>query len=330
MRRRELIAAAAGLGVATVLPGTAAASPTIGQWDTVMLRKPSGEHAMTSSQIHAALATVVQHLTDARYREAAAMVPAVVTAADEHASNGGRGAAALLTRAYVLATAVSVKERGDVGMITADRAAQAARLAQDPLAAASAARAQTIVLRQRGHHAQARVIADTAIADLAAEKTARPVVANICLESAYGAAQAGQSSDALALWEHASELAERCPTVTIWPDHAGPLTSDQIQRYALCIHHLLGNTRAALSYSSKINVHAMPTAERRARYRHDSAKLHRDLGDLPRALKLLREHEHETPQDARRTSLRRVVSDMLTTSPAPPGLRQHAALVGAA
>ncbi|MFD4834100.1 hypothetical protein ACFWPV_30310 [Streptomyces uncialis] len=92
------------------------------------------------------------YYADAHYAEAADAVPTAVAVAiaDRNAhDHGGRGAAALLTRAYVLATAVAVKERGDLAMITADRAVQAARLSPDPLAAAMAARAQTVVLRQR-------------------------------------------------------------------------------------------------------------------------------------------------------------------------------------
>ncbi|MFE7124985.1 tetratricopeptide repeat protein [Streptomyces sp. NPDC057617] len=330
VHRRDLISATVGISLAAALPGAAPAASHPRQWDAVLLRKPTSTSTMTVAQLQGALATVVQHYTNARYREAADAIPAVVDAADHTAQDGSRTGAVLLTRAYILTTAIAVKERDDIAMITADRAVQAARLSQDPLAAATAARAQTIVLRQRGHWEQARQVADTAIADLSAEATARPVVAHILLETAYGAAQAGQSTDALALWEHARKLAKQGPTVTSWPDHAGPLTSDQVDRYALCIHHLLGDTRSALRHASRINVLAMPTAERRARYRHDSAKLYRDLGDLPRALTLLHEHEAETPQDARRTSLRRMVSDMVATSPSLPGLRKHATLIGAA
>ncbi|WP_406402032.1 multiprotein-bridging factor 1 family protein [Streptomyces uncialis] len=331
MLRRDLITATGAIGLASVLPG--APSPTAAPvpWDAVLLRQPHPGRPLTAPQIRTALATVVGYYADAHYAEAADAIPTAVAAADRNAhDHGGRGAAALLTRAYVLATAVAVKERGDLAMITADRAVQAARLSQDPLAAAMAARAQTVVLRQRGHHTQARQVADNALNDLVSEPTARPVIAHIALESAYGAAQAGQTTDALNLWAQANELAERGPTTTHWPDHAGPLTPDQLHRYALCIHHLLGDTRSALHHASQVAVRAMPTAERRARYRHDSAKLAQDLGDLPRALALLREHEAETPQDARRSSLRRMVSGMLATSPSLPGLRKHATLVGAA
>jgi hypothetical protein len=331
VHRRELLSAAAGMGFGAVLPAAPAMaqSPAPG-WAKALFHSATPTTPMTSAQIDAGLVAVARHGAAARYNQAAEAIPALITAAEHLARRGGQHGAVLLTRAYALATAVAVKERGEIGWITADRAVQAARRSQHPLALATAARAQLIVLRQRGHHRWAQQITDTAVADLSGEELARPVVGHILLESAYGAAQSGKRADAVAHWEHARDLAERGPSETVWPDSCGPLSTDQINRYALCMYHVLGDTRSAISYMSKIDARTMPTAERRARYRHDSAKLHRDLGDLPRALRLLRDQEAETPQDARRSSLRSMVSGMLTTSPALPGLRGFAEHIGAA
>lgn len=331
VHRRELLSAAAGIGIGAVLPAAPATaqSPAPG-WDKALFHSVTPITPMTSGQIDAGLVAVARHCAAARYNEAAEAIPGLITATEHLARRSGPHGAVLLTRAYALATAVAVKERGEIGWITADRAVQAARRSQHPLALASAARAQFIVLRQRGHHGWARQIADAAVADLSNEELARPVVGHILLESAYGAAQSGKRSEAIALWEHGRDLGEKGPSATAWPDNYGPLTADQINRYALCVYHVLGDTRSAISFMSKVDARTMPTAERRARYRHDRAKLHRDLGDLPRALRLLRDHEEETPQDARRSSLRSMVSGMLTTSPALPGLRGFAEHIGAA
>ncbi|AZK97107.1 MULTISPECIES: helix-turn-helix domain-containing protein [Streptomyces] len=327
MRRRDLLSATIVLGLGSTLPGSATAVPA--SWDSVLLQQYDAS-PMSPVQIEASLAAGIQHYADARYTEAAQAVPDLVSAAERHARTApGVASATLLSRTYVLATAVAVKERGDIALVTSDRAVHAAHRSKDPLATAMAARAQVIVLRQRGHHTQARQVANAAMNDLVAEPTARPVVAHIALETAYGTAQAGRTSDALDLLSHARNLARQGPAVTHWPDHAGPLTPDQLDRYALCVHHLLGDTRAALQAANRINVSAMPTGERRARARHDTAKLYQDLGELPTALALLRDHETEAPQDARRSSLRRMISGMLATSPSLPGLRQHALLVGA-
>lgn len=326
MRRRNLLSAGIGVGAA-VLPATSAAAPGPG-WDTALFRSPTGP-SMTTAQISSGLATTARDCGAARYREAAAAIPALIISAEAHSDYGSSGAI-LLTRAYALATAIAVKERREMAWITADRAVQAARLASHPLAHALAARAQFSVLRQHGHHQWARQLCDTTVSELAGEERARPVVGHLLLEGAYGAAQAGQRSDAIALWEHGRELGRRGPAAVAWPEHAGPLTADQVERYGLCMHHLLGDTRSALRHLRAIDVHAMPTAERRARLRHDSAKLYRDLGDLPKALAQLQDQEEETPQDTRRYSVRTMVASMAQTSPALPGLRPFAERIGAA
>jgi hypothetical protein len=308
--------------------GPAAAQAQAADWDTALFRP--GRSGMTSSQLDAGISSAARHCAAARYREASEAIPALITAAEERARVGGPYAATLLTRAYTLATAVAVKERGDLAWITADRAAQAARKSRHPLAVATAARAQFIVLRQHGHFHTARALADATVSDLQGDDLARPVVGHILLEAAYGAAQSGDATSATALWEHGQELARRGPAAPAWLDHAGPLTRDQVERYGLSVHHVLGETRTAMAHLQRIDARRMPTAERRARYRHDSAKLHRDLGDLPRALELLREQDAETPQDARRSSLRSMVAGMLRTSPALPGLRPYAEYIGAA
>ncbi|MEU3958332.1 hypothetical protein AB0F42_00570 [Streptomyces buecherae] len=108
------------------------------------------------------------------------------------------------------------------------------------------------------------------------------------------------------------------------------MTSDQVERYGLCIHHVLGDSRAALKHLAAVNGKRLPTREREARVRHDSAKLYRDMGDLPSALALLQQHAEETPQDARRSSVKVMISGMLAVSPSMPGLNQLAVRVGAA
>lgn len=320
-----------GIGTTSVIP-TASAAPGPG-WNGALFegRGEGRPEEMSAGQVEAGLNAVAQDCSSARYREAAAAVPKLISAAETRARLGKTEDTLLVARAYILATGVAVKERGDLSWITADRAVRAAKRAGHPLGHAMAARAQFTVLRQNGHHGWAQELARTTVSELAGEEPARPVVAHLLLEAAYGEAQAGRDSEATELLEHARDLARRGPSATtMWTDHAGPLTSDQVERYGLCVQHQLGNTEAALAHLAKIDVRAVATPERRARVRHDSAKLFRDLGDLPRALRLLCEQEVETPQDTRRTSVRFMVSGMLNTSPALPGLRPFAERIGAA
>lgn len=309
MHRRQLLTAGIGIGAA-VLPGApAAASTTAPNWDP-SLHTSGRSSGLSATQVSAGLSTVARHMAAARYHEA-----------DQ-----------ALSRLIVGARQVAVKERHPDVWSTSSLAVEAAERSQHPLALAMAARGRYICLRQHGQHRQARLVAEQAVADLADEELARPVVGHLLLESAYGAAQAGRAADAVELWERGRECAERGrrrPTVAVWPDHPGPLSRAQVERYALCIHHTLGQTRQAAVHMENLNAAAVDVPHTAARIRHDSAKLRRDVGDMRGALRLLQDLAADTPQDAQRTSVRSMVSGMVHTAPHLPGLRSFAASLGA-
>ncbi|OEV03768.1 hypothetical protein AN219_38025 [Streptomyces nanshensis] len=325
VRRRALLAA--GLGMGGGAAGFAGAPAVGSAWDKALFT--SGTSTLSAAQLDAGLGAVAHDLAAARYDEAGRALPRLIAAAKSNATRSGKRGAELLTRAWVLATAYSVKERHPDAWSTSAWAVDAARQAQHPLAHVMATRAQYICLRQNGQHQQARMVAEAGLHDLDGDERARPVLGHLLLEAAYGAAQAGRSTDAEALWEHGRSMAMRGPAVSAWPDHPGPLTAEQVERYGLCIHHVLGNTRRANAHMAALNANTVRTPHTAARIRHDSAKLCRDNGDMPEALRLLQELEDETPQDARRSSVRGMVVGMLQTSPALEGLRPFAAKVGA-
>ncbi|WP_432097650.1 helix-turn-helix domain-containing protein [Streptomyces sp. bgisy100] len=332
--RRNFVTAGLGIGTAAVLPSaTAVAAPaTPTDWDRALYTTntaPNPSSNLSSTQLSAGLGTVARHLAATRYAEAEKALPRLIVAARASAGRSGRRGAELLTRAWALATAVKVKERHPDAWSTSSWAVEAAERSQHPLALAMAARGQYICLRQHGQHRQARMVAENAVADLVDEELARPVLGHLLLESAYGAAQAGRTADAEALWEHARSLARKGSTVAIWPDYPGPLTREQVDRYALCIHHTLGDTRRAVGHMEALNAAAVDVPHTAARIRHDSAKLRRDIGDMSGALRLLQNLSADTPQDARRTQVRTMVSGMMHTTPHLPGLRPFAASLGA-
>ncbi|MEU2086862.1 helix-turn-helix transcriptional regulator [Streptomyces albus] len=333
VRRRRILTAGIGIGTAAVLPATpAAASTAPTDWDKALYASGKTSGHLSATQVSAGLGTVAHHMAAARYHEAEQALPRLIVAAKKAASAHSRRGAELLTRAWVLATAVAVKERNPDAWSTSSLAVEAAAQSQHPLAMAMAARGQYICLRQHGQHRQARMVAENAVADLADEELARPVVGHLLLESAYGAAQAGRAADAVDLWERGRECAERGrrrPAVAVWPDHPGPLSREQVERYALCIHHTLGQTRQAAVHMENLNAAAVDIPHTAARIRHDSAKLRRDVGDMQGALRLLQDLAADTPQDAQRTSVRSMVSGMLRTTPHLPGLRPFAASLGA-
>ncbi|MGD9482911.1 helix-turn-helix transcriptional regulator [Streptomyces sp. TRM70308] len=321
MRRRTLLAASVGIGSSAVLTSAT-------HWDRALYSAPPAS-APPPVHLNAGLGAVAAHLAATRYREAEQALPPLITGARALAAKGGRRGAEWLARAWALATAVRVKERHPDAWSTSSWAVEAAQRSQHPLAMAMAARAQFICLRQHGQHRQARLVADTAVAELADEELARPVVGHLLLEHAYGAAQAGRAADAADLWSQARELQQRGPATPVWPDHPGPLTREQVQRYGLCIHHTLGDTRRALAYAERLNAAAIDVPHTAARIWHDTAKLRRDVGDMSGALRLLENLALGAPQDARRTSVRTMVADMMQTSPALPGLKPLAASIGA-
>lgn len=324
MRRRKMLAAVAGAGVSTAAPAGPGAALA---WGQALFHPAPG--TMTVEETETGLRRVAHLMCESRYREAAETVPKLIAAAEYRAERGGPAEATRLSRAYALATSVSTKERRDIGWITADRAVQAARRSGHPLAHATAARAQYVILRQRGHHEWARQLADTTVSELEHEELARPVVGHLLLEASYGAAQAGKAADADTLWERAKDMADRGPHETVWPDLSGPFTTCQVERYGLCIRHLQGDVAGALGHLSTLNKTQTTTPECRARIRHDAAKLYKDMGDLPRALRLLKQAEEETPEDVRRQTVRRMVGEMVALSPGLPGLRGFSSLIAA-
>lgn len=90
-----------------------------------------------------------------------------------------------------------------------------------------------------------------------------------------------------------------------------------------------GDVAGALGHLSTLNKTQTTTPECRARIRHDAAKLYKDMGDLPRALRLLKQAEEETPEDVRRQTVRRMVGEMVALSPGLPGLRGFSSLIAA-
>lgn len=332
VRRRQLLAAGVGIGGAAALPAAPAAASTAGPpsaWDRALYTSGGTVPRLSLTELNSRLGAVARHLAAAQYHEAEEALPPLIVAAKATAARGGRRGAELLTRAWVLASAVKVKERHPDAWPTSSWAVEAARQSGHPLAHAMAARSQYICLRQHGQHRQAAMVAEAAVADLEGEETARPVLGHLLLENAYGAAQAGRSTDAVQRWEHARALAKKGAGHAIWPDYPGPLTKAQVERYGMCIHHALGDTRRALGHMSSLNPDEVAVPHTAARIRHDSAKLRRDVGDMDGALQLLQDLAQHTPQDAGRSSVRGMASGMLRTSPALPGLREYAAHIGA-
>ena len=207
VRRRELLARAAGLAGAAALglPGTgraqAPADPAGGLED-LLYGRTTGEPAPVSA-LRAATVRARADFQTARYERLAAGLPrliAAATASSEIADPGERAAvSAVLADAYIVAANFMVKLNDDpLAWTTADRALQAAQAGDDPLTIADARRAVATVLRRTGRAVRARELLIGAACDIEPGGNATPdqlsMYGTLLQVAAYTAAVDGNAS----------------------------------------------------------------------------------------------------------------------------------------
>jgi hypothetical protein len=92
----------------------------------------------------------------------------------------------------------------------------------------------------------------------------------------------------------------------------------------------LGDVGSALDFARRIDIRALPTAERQARFCVDTARAWQRFGDNHKCYHALRIAEHLAPEEVKRPSVRALVSELLAArGPAPTGLRGFANRIGA-
>jgi transcriptional regulator with XRE-family HTH domain len=341
VRRRNLLAGAAGLGIslATGLPAAAAASrpapvdPAAGL-ESALFSPPAAE-AVPLPKLQKGLTAAKADFTAARYSALGEHLPALLAAAEatrDAASGRGREQAqAAVGRAYVLATELALKQHADLAWATADRALTAARASGDPVVLGEATRVLAITMRRAGRPGAAVDLLRRTAGLLSGERAPeeRAVAATLLMTAAYTAACNAQRADALDLMGGAEQAVRALPAGLSKPLFTVDASSAQVDLYRVGVHNALGTPDDGVTYAQRLTAVRWPTAERAARAGTDVARMWQQLGNPKLTFAALRQVEQAAPEEARRPALRAMTSGLLYGPVPLPGLREFAQRTGA-
>ncbi|GAA2266858.1 helix-turn-helix transcriptional regulator [Kitasatospora cystarginea] len=323
VNRRKVLALGLGVGIAAALPSTAAAAEPEGVMERSLFRlrdvAPAPRTALVSS-----LAEARRLFHEAQYAELGRMLPILISGAV--ASNTHDVAA----RAYALLAQLAIKNYKGFAWIASERARAQAELTGDPVVMGEAAQAMAITMRRAGEYQAAIEHLHEAAVRLDEKPEQLALRGSLLLTASYSAAQAGWRGQAMEFVGEAEETATRRETAAQTLYIPGVFGLDQTSVYRISIHHALGETDQALTYSSKVDPRGLPNAERRGRMCMDVARVWRDAGEPERAFGALRALEQYAPQEARRPKVRSITTELLTTNGEIPGLRRFAQRIGVA
>ncbi|WP_346267968.1 XRE family transcriptional regulator [Streptomyces sp. SID4948] len=335
VRRRELLTGALAASAATVVGTEQARASTpedpAAVLEETLFRLPTAEpQPLTRLAEQAAAAR--QSFRAAHYTDLSRALPGLLAAAeatrDAAAGRAREQASAILARGYVLAAELGSKFHSDAAWVAADRALAAARASGMPVPIGEATRVLAITMRRSGRCSSAVQLLTEEAAELDAEQDRTGAVrTTLLLTAAYSAATGGDRTTALRLLDEADVCAERLPEVP------GLFTVDtsraQVDIYRIGVFNALGTPDEGVTVSASLQIHHMPTAERRARAWTDTARMWHAVGDAPQTFVALRRVEHEAPQEVRRPALRALTSDLLYGPTRVQGLREFAVRTGA-
>ncbi|MBB0244893.1 helix-turn-helix domain-containing protein [Streptomyces alkaliphilus] len=341
VRRRELLAALAGAGTGTVLGASSAtgapSQPNLSGLEDPLLHRGPGQVPATDpgpATVAAAVDASRDEFGACRYTALARALPSRIALATTLDGNAHpERAATAVADLYTIATRLCIKLGEDgLAAVTADRALTAALGGADALTVAEAHRMVSSTWRRRGHHARATDVAVVAAGHLAGEPDGATVEGlsvrgNLYATAAYTAAKQGDRHTAQAL------IAEAEAT-------AGQLGRDAMARgtvfgparvllHRISISHLLGDAGQAIEHARRVDVAALPTAERRARYWIDVARAFEQWGKPDRCHRSLLAAEQAAPQEVRRAPVRTMAAGLMRYDRTLPGVRTFARRVGA-
>ncbi|MFF7989854.1 helix-turn-helix domain-containing protein [Kitasatospora xanthocidica] len=341
MLRRQLLMAGMAAAGASVLPAasTAAARPDASARIVGALYEPAPSAPVSLQQLKMSLISARAHFAAARYQNLSDFLPGLLGSAQatrEALSGRSREEAhACVARAWVLATELALKAHSDVAWPAADRALAAAQASGDPVVHGEAARVLAITMRRSGRPAAAvdllRRTADSLSRD--GGDVSWAVAATLLMTAAYTAACGQRRGEALDLMAGAEDSVDRVTGARFLP--SSPLftvdaTSAQVDLYWIGVHTALGTPDEGVPYAARIAPRQLPTAERRARYGTDCARMWHHLGDHRKTFASLRFTEQVAPEEVRRPALRALTADLLYAPVTVPGVRELAARTGVA
>jgi transcriptional regulator with XRE-family HTH domain len=345
VRRRELLTGAAGLaaagalGLPTAARAAARKTDPAAELEALLYRhSPVVAEPVPLTALRTVTSRARGLFQAARYDQLSAELPrliATATATCDHADGGERLAAdALLADAYVLASGFMVKLNDDqLAWATADRAAQAAAAAGDPLTLADARRSIATVMRRTGRPDRARALLIDAADDITPGHGATPeqlsMYGTLLQVAAYTAAVDGDRAEAGELITAAHTAAARLGRDVNHRHTAfGPTN---VALHQISIAQVLGDNGTAIAQAKALNPTAIPTAERRGRYWIDVARAWHQWGKPEACYRSLLAAERAAPAEVRyRPPVRRMTHDLLRADKrgALPGLHAFAARVG--
>ena len=342
VRRRELLASAAGLAGAAAL-----GLPTTGWARTLISPGGSLEEVLYGDQSAQPVSLAALRSTAAwargcfqaaSYDRLAAGLPRLigVAAATRDNANGDERAtaSALLADAYIAAASLAVKLNDDAfGWALADRALQAARVGNDPLTIADGRRAVATVLRRTGRPAQARELLISAARDVEPGGNASPeqlsVYGTLLEVAAYTAAVDGNRHEAAEFIGEAKAAAMRLGGDANHRFTAfGPAN---VTMYQVSIAQALGDCGTAIEHAKTLRPAAIPTPERQGRYWIDVARAYHQWAKPEPCYRALLAAERAAPAEVRyRPPVHRIAEDLLRAHnrQSLPGLRAFARRIG--
>ena len=324
VRRRELLAAAAGLAGAAALsrPGVTGAhspaDPASGIQD-LLYGDATAAGPVPVPALRAATIRARGDFQAALYDRLTVTLPrliATATATRDCAAGDERAAAStLLADAYIAAANLMIKLNDDpLAWTVADRALQAAQAGGDPLTLADARRALATVMRRTGRRARARDLLISAARDIEPRGHASPgqlsMYGTLLEVAAYTAAVDGSRAAATELIGEAQAAASR-----LGPDANHRFTAfgpANVALYQVSIAQVLGDSGTAIEHAKTLRPATIPTAERQGRYWTDVARAYHQWGKPEPCYRALLSAERAAPAEVRyRPPVHQITEDLL-------------------
>jgi transcriptional regulator with XRE-family HTH domain len=342
VRRRELLARAAGLAGAAALgvPGVGRAhmvSEPGGRLDDLLYASADAEPVPLTA-LRSATIRARGFFQTARYDSLTAILPRLIATAaatrDSAAGDERAEASTLLADAYIVAANFAVKLNDDPFAWTlADRALQAAQAGDDPLTIADGRRAVATVLRRTGRPAKARELLMRAVHDIEPQGGTSPdqlsMYGTLLEAAAYTAAVDGNRAAAGELIGEAKAAATRLGGDANHRFTAfGPAN---VALYQVSIAQVLGDSGTAIEHAKTLRPAAIPTAERQGRYWIDVARAYHQWGKPEPCYRALLAAERAAPAEVRyRPPVHRIAEDLLRADrrQSLPGLPAFARRIG--
>jgi transcriptional regulator with XRE-family HTH domain len=344
VRRRELLAGAAGLAGAAALglPASAdAGSPqtlAVGLENLLYGGGADAAYPAPLSALRTATAGARELFQSTRYGELGDVLPALIATAtatrDRLDGDERLRAEALLADAYTIAANFMTKLNDDqLAWATADRAVQTATASGDRLALADARRSVATVLRRTGRPAKGRELLLAAAHGIEPGAHADPdelsMYGTLLQTAAYTAAVDGNRSAAAELIAEAEATAVRLGRDANHRHLAfGPTN---VTLYQISIAQVLGDNGTAIECAGTLRPAAIPTRERQGRYWIDVARAYHQWGKPDDCFDALLSAERAAPAEVRyRPPVHRMARHLLRTNRrgSLPGLRAFATRIG--